>query len=229
MGDRRWLNNPVLTNPDGLLGALLDTLFMSGMTMLLTFVIGLPLGVLLHGTSKHGLFPSAAVNSVIGTIVNIGRSMPFIILMIALIPFTRFVVGTSLGPGAAVVPLTVGAIPYFARLVEINLREVDAGKIEATQMMGASRVQIVRQVLLAESLPGLIGSATTTAVTVISYTAMAGAVGGGGLGDMAIRYGYNRWMPDVMIVTVVLLVLIVQIVQTVGDRLTRAVDHRKRA
>lgn len=229
MGDRSWLNNPVLTNPDGLLKAITDTLFMSGMTMLLTVLLGLPLGMLLYATSKQGLIPNSAVNSVVGTIVNIGRSMPFIILMIALIPFTRAVMGTALGAGAAVVPLSVGAIPYFARLVEINLREVEAGKVEAAQMMGASRLQIMWQVLLAEAKPGIIGSITTAAVTVISYTAMAGAVGGGGLGDMAIRYGYNRFMPDVMIVTVVLLIVIVQVVQMVGDRLARAVDHRKRA
>ncbi|NLT29105.1 MAG: ABC transporter permease [Propionibacterium sp.] len=229
MGDRSWLNNPVLTNPDGLLKAITDTLFMSGMTMLLTVLLGLPLGMLLYATSKQGLIPNSAVNSVVGTIVNIGRSMPFIILMIALIPFTRAVMGTALGAGAAVVPLSVGAIPYFARLVEINLREVEAGKVEAAQMMGASRLQIMWQVLLAEAKPGIIGSITAAAVTVISYTAMAGAVGGGGLGDMAIRYGYNRFMPDVMIVTVVLLIVIVQVVQMVGDRLARAVDHRKRA
>ncbi|WP_058234982.1 methionine ABC transporter permease [Devriesea agamarum] len=224
--DRTWLHNPVLTSASGLPQALWETIYMASVTMVFTVLVGLPLGMLLHATSKGGLVPIRWLSTVLGAVVNIGRSLPFIILMIALIPFTRLLVSQSVGSTAAIVPLTIGAIPFFARLVEINLREVDSGKVEAAAMMGASRSHLMGRVLLPEALPGIIGSVTTTAITVISYTAMAGAVGGGGLGAMAIQYGYNRFMADVMIVTVVLLVVMVQIVQVVGDILARAVDHR---
>lgn len=211
---------------DLLVSATTDTLYMVGIATVATVVFGLPLGVLLVATSPRGLRPHSTVYRVLGAVVNIGRSFPFIILLIALIPFTRWVVGTSLGPTAASVPLAVGAIPFYARLVETSLREVSPGKIEAAQAMGASDGQIVRKVLLAEGVPGLVGGLTVTVVALISYSAMAGAVGGGGLGDVAIRFGYQRFNTQVIVVTVALLVLIVQIVQAVGDVVVRRLDHR---
>ena len=166
------------------------------------------------------------LNRVVGAVVNIGRSLPFLILMISIIPFTRLVVGTSIGWQAAVVPLTVGAIPFYARLVETSLREVSAGKVEAVTMMGASRGELTRKVLLPEARSGLVAGLTTTVIALIGYTAMAGAVGGGGLGAVAMSYGYNRFESDVMIVCVVLLVVIVTIVQVVGDVVARRLDRR---
>jgi D-methionine transport system permease protein len=203
-----------------------ETLIMVGWSTLIAVAGGLPLGVLLVLTDRGGLLRNAPVNKAVGVVVNLGRSLPFLILMIAIIPFTRFVVGTSAGWQAAVVPLTVGAIPFYARLVETSLREVPNGKVEAAQMMGASDPQIVRQVLLAEAAPGLVACLTTTVIALVSYTAMAGAVGGGGLGATAMSYGYNRFQSDVMIAAVVLLVVIVQLVQVTGDLFVRRIDHR---
>ncbi|WEV79260.1 ABC transporter permease [Janibacter cremeus] len=222
--DPRWLDNPVIR--DGILTATWETLAMTGVTSLFTLLLGIPVGVVLHATSPGGIAPSPMMNRVVGAVVNVGRSLPFLVLMIAIIPFTRFVVGTSLGWQAACVPLTIGAIPFYARLVEISLREVAGGKVEAVTMMGASRWEITRKVLLPESLPGLVGGLTTTIIAVIGYTAMAGAVGGGGLGAVAMTYGYSRFETDVMIVCVVLLVVIVTIVQVLGDLLARRLDHR---
>ena len=189
-------------------------------------LIGLPLGVWLFTASKGGLNSNPVVYRVLSFIVDVTRSIPFIILIIALIPFARFVVGSALGWQATVVSLTIGAIPFYARLVENSLREVSEGKIEAALMMGASNGQIIRQVYVPEALPGLIGAATVTSVTLVSYTAMAGAVGGGGLGALAISYGYQRYQADTMIACIIVLVLIVTIIQFIGDRLARAVDHR---
>ncbi|MET8052106.1 methionine ABC transporter permease [Streptosporangium sp. NPDC005286] len=188
---------------------------------LFTVLLGLPLGVALVITDRGGLFFSAVLNRVLGLVVNLGRSLPFIILMIAVIPFTRLIVGTTIGTIAAVVPLTLGAAPFFARLVETALREVGRDKVQAAQAMGAGRATIVGKVLLPEAMPGLIAGLTVTVVALISYSAMAGAIGGGGLGDLAIRYGYQRFETTLMIVTVVVLVAVVQLVQSLGDTVAR--------
>lgn len=227
-----WLDNPVFTTWDSntsLWSNTLITLYMTVGTMLFSTLIGVPLGLLLFETSgaRGGL--ARWVNRVVGFVVNVGRSFPFIILIIALIPVTRFIVGRVTGPNAAMFALAISAIPFLARLIEINLREISAGKVEAVQMMGATRWQIIRQVLLPEALPGIIGSLTTTTIAVIGYTAMAGTVGGKGLGDLAIRNGYQSYDNVVMIATVVVLVVIVIAVQALGSALSRAVDHRAAA
>ncbi|MFF2155438.1 methionine ABC transporter permease [Paenibacillus chitinolyticus] len=196
-----------------------DTMMMLGLSALFTFVIGLPIGVLLYLTSKGSLLENRTFNIVISFIVNVLRSFPFIILMIAAIPLTKLLVGTSIGVKGTIPPLVIAAAPFFARLVETALREVDRGIIEAAQSMGAGRFQIVRRVLLPEALPGLIAGITITTVTLVSYTAMSGMVGGGGLGDLAIRYGYQRFQTEVMIATVIILLILVQILQMIGDRL----------
>ncbi|MBD8021306.1 methionine ABC transporter permease [Brevibacterium gallinarum] len=222
--DRTWLDNPAISSE--LLPALGETLAMTGWATAISIALGLPLGVWLFTTTPHSLAPNRGIHQVVSTIVDIGRSIPFIVLIVAIIPFTRLLVGTALGWKAAVVALTLSAIPFYARLVENALHEVSAGKVEAAQMMGATRSQIIRQVLIPEALPGLIGAATVTAVALVNYTAMAGAVGAGGLGDLAITYGYHRYQGDVMIVCIVLLVLVVGLIQLIGDRLARLVDHR---
>jgi len=196
-----------------------DTLLMLGYSALFTFLVGLPLGVLLFVLSRSNFWVSTWVYRVLSLVVNILRSIPFIILIVALIPFTRSIVGVSMGVKGTIVPLVIAAAPFFARLIETALREVDRGVIEASQAMGASIWQIVRKVLLPESLPGIIAAMTITIVTLVSYTAMSGMVGGGGLGDLAIRYGYYRYQSEVMIVAIVLMVILVQILQMVGDRL----------
>ncbi|EJL47532.1 D-methionine ABC transporter [Brevibacillus agri] len=197
----------------------LDTLTMLGFSTLFTILIGLPLGIILFLTSRGQLLQNKAFYSVASFIVNVLRSVPFIILMILLIPVTKLIVGTSLGVLGAIPPLVIGAAPFFARLVETSLREVDRGVIEAAQSMGASNWQIIWNVLLPESRPGLVAGITITTVALVSYTAMSGVIGGGGLGDLAIRYGYQRFQTDVMIVTVVILLVLVQILQSLGDRL----------
>lgn len=224
MNEGTWLNNPAISSE--LLPALGETLAMTAWSTVIAVLLGLPLGIWLFVTTPRSLAPNRVVHQVVSTIVDIGRSIPFIVLIVAIIPFTRLLVGTALGWKAAVVALVLSAIPFYARLVENALHEVSAGKIEAAQMMGASRRQIISQVLVREALPGLIGAATVTAVALVNYTAMAGAVGGGGLGDLAIAYGYNRYQGDVMLACVVLLVLVVGIIQFTGDRLARLVDHR---
>ena len=196
-----------------------DTLMMLGGSLLFTIVLGLPLGVLLFLCSPRQLFEQKTVYAFLSLAVNILRSLPFIILLIVMIPFTVLITGTSLGVAGAIPPLVVGATPFFARLVETALREVDRGIIEATQAMGASTSQIITSALLPEARPGIFAAITVTAITLVGYTAMAGVVGAGGLGDLAIRFGYQRFQTDVMIVTVVLLLILVQILQTVGDRL----------
>ena len=224
MSDGTWLDNPVIR--EGLMDATVETLYMTGVAALLTVLLGLPLGLVLQVTGPDGLEPRPGLNKALGLVVNVGRSLPFLILMIAIIPFTRFVAGTTLGASAAIVPLTVGAIPFFARLVENAVREVSAGKVEAALMMGSTRSQVVRAVLVPEALPAIVGGITVTVVTLLSYTAMAGAVGGGGLGALAINYGYQRFQGDVMVVTVAVLVILVQLIQLLGDLVVRRVDHR---
>ena len=205
-----------------------DTLVMTLASTLFAYLIGVPLGVLLVITAKDGLKPQRALNTVLGWIVNIGRSIPFIILLVAIIPFTRLVVGTSLGVPGAIVPLTVAAIPFVGRMVEQSLADIDGGLVEAGQSFGANTWQLVTKVYLKESLPSLIRGAAITFITLFGYAAMAGCVGAGGLGDIAIRYGYQRYKVDVMIVSVVLCVILVQVIQSVGDVIARKTDKRTR-
>ncbi|HKM15298.1 MAG TPA: methionine ABC transporter permease [Marinospirillum sp.] len=199
--------------------ATLETLIMLGGSLLFTIILGLPLGIVLFLTSPKQLFEQKGFYSLLSLVTNILRSLPFIILLIVMIPFTVLITGTSLGVAGAIPPLVVGATPFFARLVETALREVDKGIIEATQAMGATTKQIIISALLPEARPGILAATTVTAITLVSYTAMAGVVGAGGLGDLAIRFGYQRFQTDVMVVTVVLLLMLVQVLQMVGDRL----------
>lgn len=211
---------------DLILKATLDTLYMVGISGVISALLGIPLGVLLYVTRPRQVLANPALNGVLGVVTNIGRSIPFIILMVAIIPFTRMLVGTSIGTNAASVPLTIAAIPFIARLVEGALNEVSPGLIEAAQSMGATPWQIITRVLLPEARGGIFTALTVTAVTLISYSAMAGAVGGGGLGDLGIRYGYNRFNPTIMLITVVILVVMVQLFQSLGDYLVRKSDHK---
>lgn len=201
--------------------ACLDTLTMLGGSLVLTVALGLPLGVLLFLTGAGQPWASRWGNGVLALIVNLVRSVPFIILLIVMIPLTVLLVGTSLGVAGAIPPLVIGAAPFFARLVETALREVDRNTVEAVQAMGATTRDLVFRALLPEALPGIIAAITVTAITLISFTAMAGAVGAGGLGDLAIRFGYQRFQTDVMLVTVLLLLALVQLLQIAGDRLVR--------
>lgn len=203
-----------------------ETLEMTIISTVLSTIIGIPLGVILLITSKGHMLENLAINRVLGVVVNALRSIPFIILLVAIIPFTRLVVGTSIGTIAATVPLTVAAIPFLARLVETSLREVDGGIIEAAQSMGATPMQIIRKVLLPESLPMLIDNITVLIVNLIGYSAMAGVVGGGGLGDIAIRYGYQRFNPEIMGITIVILIVLVQLTQSVGEHLSKHYNHK---
>lgn len=205
---------------------LFETLQMVGISGLLATLLGVPLGVLLVVTGPGHILPHRTVNAVVGVISNIVRSTPFIILLVAIIPVTRLIVGTSIGTAAAIVPLTLAAIPFVGRLTEAALREVDSGLIEAAQAMGATPLQIVVKVLLPEALSSVVAGLTITIVSLINYSAMAGAVGGGGLGDIGIRYGYQRFLPEVMITVIVILIILVQAVQTVGDRLARRLNKR---
>jgi D-methionine transport system permease protein len=206
--------------------ATLDTLAMLGGSMVLTIALGLPLGVILFLTGKGQMLENRAANGLLSLLVNVLRSVPFVILLIVMIPLTVALVGTSLGVAGAIPPLVMGAAPFFARLVETALREVDKGVIEASFAMGAKRRQVVLGALLPEALPGLIAAATVTAIALVGYTAMAGVVGAGGLGDLAIRFGYQRFQTDVMIVTVVLMLVLVQVLQMIGDVVVRRVSHK---
>lgn len=201
--------------------ATLDTLTMTGVSLLFTVLLGLPLGVLLFLTSRGQLLEQRGVYAVLSFFVNVLRSLPFIILLIVMIPVTLLIVGTSLGVEGTIPPLVVGTTPFFARLVENVLREVDRGIIEACQAMGAKTYQIVVYALLPEALPGLLAAATVTTIALVSYAAMSGVIGGGGLGDLALRYGYQRFQTDVMLVTVTILVALVQLLQYAGDRLVQ--------
>lgn len=203
-----------------------ETLIMTGFSSLFTLIFGLPLGLLLILTDRNGLLQNLPVNRVVGAVVNAFRSVPFIILLVALIPFTRLIMGTALGTWASIVPLSIAAIPYYARMAEVSLREVDHGLIEAARSMGASRWTIIKEVLIPESMPGLIAGFTVTIVTLIGASAMAGAIGAGGLGDLAIRYGYQRFNYPIMAAVVAVLIVIVCLIQWVGDRLVQKVDKR---
>ena len=225
-GDPTWFDNPALTQK--FVPAILETLMMTGLSTLFAVIIGTLLGLLLVQTGKGGLPPNKGVYQAVSFVVNIVRSLPFIIGIIMLIPVTKAIVGKSTGSLATVVPLVILSAPFFARLVETNLLAVDPGKVEAAQMMGASNRQIRWGVLIREAMPALVQSITTLAITLIGYSAMAGAVGGGGLGQMAINYGYNRWQDDVMISTVVAIIVIVQVIQLIGDFISRRLDHRAR-
>ena len=210
-----------------LLDALWETLIMVGISSVLSALLGIPLGVLLVVSGRGHILEQPRLNRVVGIIVNAARSTPFIILLVAIIPFTRLIVGTSIGTAAAIVPLTIAAIPFVARLAESSLREVDPGLVEAAQAMGASPRQIILKVLVPEAWPGIIAGVTITVVSLISYSAMAGAVGGGGLGDLGIRYGYQRFQPEVMLVVVVVLIVLVQGFQSLGDALARKLNKRQ--
>ena len=203
-----------------------DTLLMTGISTVFAYLIGLPLGVALILTAPHGIRPSRVLNQVLGWIVNVGRSLPFLILMVAILDFTKLLVGTKVGVRGAIVPLVVSAAPFIARMVETSLAEVDAGVVEAAQSMGASTAQIVWKVYLPEALPSLILGASISIITILAYTAIAGAIGAGGLGDLALRYGYNRNVPSMMLVTVVLIIVLVQVIQTVFSRLSTGIDKR---
>ncbi|MEV0328064.1 methionine ABC transporter permease [Micromonospora echinospora] len=205
---------------------LTETAYMVGVATLLSGIGGLLVGVLLVLTDRGNLLAAPAANALLGLVVNVGRSLPFIILLVAIIPFTRAVTGTTIGTTAAIVPLTVSAIPFYARIVETSIREVGHDVVNAARAMGASRWQIIVKVLLREARPGLVAGLTITVVALVGYSAMAGVVGGGGLGDLALRYGYQRFEDDVMIGTVVLLIVLVQAVQMLGDRLARHLSHR---
>ena len=204
----------------------LDTLQMTVISTIMAMIIGIPLGVVLVVTSKGHILENAALNKILGAIVNATRSIPFIILMVAIIPFTRMVVGTSIGTTAACVPLTLAAIPFLARLVETSIKDIQFGVIEAAQSMGASPFQIIRKVLLPEALPTIIDNVTVLIVNLIGYSAMAGVIGGGGLGDIAIRYGYQRFQGDIMLATIIILIIMVQVIQMIGDGLSKAMNKK---
>ncbi len=206
-----------------------ETLYMVVASSGIAFLAGLPLGVVLSVTSPGNILQNRPLNVLLSLLVNVGRSIPFIILMVAIIPFTRMIAGTSIGTNAAIVPLSVAAIPFVARVVESALREIDQGIVEAAQAMGATPMEIIRKVLLPEGLPGIIAGLTLTVINLVGYSAMAGAIGGGGLGDIAIRYGYQRFMLDVMVATVAILVLLVQVVQLAGDRLASITRHDRKS
>ena len=206
--------------------ALGETVYMVVVSMIIATIVGVPLGVLLHTTSKGQILESPAVNRVVGAVVNAVRSIPFIILLVAIIPFTRLLVGTAIGTTAAMVPLVIAAIPFIGRQVETSLKEVPFGLVEAAQSMGATPAQIIWKVLLPESMSSIVAQLTTVIISLVGESAMAGAVGGGGLGDLAIRYGYQRFRPEIMLATVVILIVLVQLVQFVGNTLAKRLDKR---
>lgn len=210
-----------------ILNGILETLYMTVVSTLFGYIFGLPLGVLLCISDKDGLKPHPVLYKILDFIANIVRSVPFLILLILLIPFTRFLLGKSYGSTATIVPLTVAAIPFIARMVESSLKEVDNGVVEAARAMGAGTMRIILRVLLVEARTSLITGVTIAIGTILGYSAMAGAVGGGGLGDIAVRYGYYRYQTDIMIVTVILLIVIVQIFQSVGMLIANRLDRRK--
>lgn len=211
---------------DLLITSLLDTLLMVGVASAIAVLVGIPLGVILTVTARGNMLENQAVNHALGAVINATRSVPFVILMVAIIPFTRLVAQTSIGTTAAIVPLSVAAIPFMARIAENAMREVDPGLITAARAMGASPMQIIMKVLLPEALPGLIAATIVTVVSLIGYSAMAGAIGGGGLGDLAIRYGYQRFQSDVMAAVVIVLIVLGQLIQSLGDRYVRRISHR---
>ncbi|MBQ6297833.1 MAG: ABC transporter permease [Selenomonadaceae bacterium] len=206
--------------------ALGETIYMVVVSMAIASAIGVPLGVLLHTTAKGQILENIFINQTVGSVVNAVRSIPFIILMVAIIPLTRFIVGSAIGTTAAIVPLVIASIPFIGRQVETSLKEVPSGLIEAAQAMGATPFQIISKVLLPEAMPGIVSQLTTVIIALVGESAMAGAIGGGGLGDLAIRYGYQRFRPEVMLATVVVLIILVQLVQFVGNTLAKKLDKR---
>ena len=206
--------------------ALGETIYMVAISMLIASAIGIPLGMLLHVTAKGEFLDAPMVNRSIGAVVNAVRSIPFIILMVAIIPLTRLIVGSAIGTTAAMVPLVIASVPFIGRQVETSLREVPRGLVEAALSMGATPMQIITRVLLPESMPGIVSQLTTVIIALVGESAMAGAIGGGGLGDLAIRYGYQRFRPDIMIATVVILIVLVQLVQFLGNTLAARLDKR---
>lgn len=220
-----WISPAIV---DLIVGSTLETLYMVAVAALIGTLAGLPLGIFLATSGKGELFEAVAVNRVLGLVVNATRSTPFIILVVAIIPLTRLIAGTSIGTTAAIVPLSLAATPFIARIVEAAIREVDQGLVEASLAMGATPLQVVRKVLIPEALPGLVLGVTLAIVSLLSNSAMVGAVGGGGLGDLGIRYGYQRFMPEVMLLVVIVLIILVQAVQSLGESLARRVNRRVR-
>ena len=216
--------SPVITNL--LFKSRAETLYMLSVSAIIAAIIGIPLGILLVVTEKNGILVCPVLNKPLAFAINMVRSIPFIILMVAIIPFTRMVAGTSIGTTAAIVPLTIAAIPYTARMVETSIREIPFGLIEAAESMGASPYQIIKKVLIPEALPSIIENMTVVIVSLIGSSAMAGTIGGGGLGDLAIRYGYQRFQADVMIATIIVLIIIVQLIQFIGSTWSRKTDKR---
>jgi len=217
-------------SPDilGLLNdAFWETMYMVVMSTVLATMVGLPLGVILTVTRPNHILPNSVINSTLGAVVNATRSTPFIILMVAIIPLTRLLVGTSIGTTASIVPLTISAAPFIARVIESSLLEIDSGVIEAAQAMGASPMQIIMKVLLPEAMHSIVLGITLAVISLIGYSAMAGALGGGGLGDLAIRYGYQRFRLDIMIITVVVLIVMVQVMQSIGDYFSKKLNKTK--
>ena len=206
--------------------ALGETVYMVVVSMIISSILGIPLGVLLHTTSKGQILECLPINRVVGAIVNAIRSIPFIILMVAIIPLPRLIVGSAIGTTAAMVPLVLASVPFIGRQVETSLREIPYGIVEAAQSMGATPLQIIRKVFLPEAMPNIVAQLTTVIISLIGESAMAGAIGGGGLGDLAIRYGYQRFRPDIMIATVIVLIIMVQIVQFAGNKLAKHLDKR---
>ncbi len=206
--------------------ALGETIYMVVVSMAIASAIGVPLGVLLHTTAKGQILENIFINQTIGSVVNAVRSIPFIILMVAIIPLTRFIVGSAIGTTAAIVPLVIASIPFIGRQVETSLKEVPSGLVEAALAMGATPFQIISKVLLPEAMPGIVSQLTTVIIALVGESAMAGAIGGGGLGDLAIRYGYQRFRPEVMLATVVVLIVLVQLVQFIGNSLAKKLDKR---
>ncbi len=204
----------------------MDTLYMTFTATFVAYIFGLPIGILAEITRKNGIYPILPLNKILDAIINLGRSIPFIILLVAVMPVTRAVVGTTLGPKAATVPLIIGSVPFVARLVENSLRELDSGVIEAARAMGANVKEIIFKVMIPETLPSLILGMSLATITLVGYTAMAGTIGAGGLGDIAIRYGYYRYQTDVMIITIILLVIFVQGIQSFGQFISKAIDKR---
>lgn len=222
--DATWFANPAIHKD--LLPAFVQTMQMVGISSVVTVLLGLPLGVALFVTQPGAMAQNRVLGGLLSAVVNLTRSIPYAILMVALIPFTKWIVGTSLGPLAASVSLSIASIPFFARLVETALRDVHPGKLDAAHAMGSTRLQSIVKVLILEALPALVSSVTTTVVGIVGYSAMAGLIGGGGLGRLAYNYGYQRFQPDVMLITVAVLIVIVQAIQMLGDLIARAVDHR---
>jgi len=205
---------------------LVETLYMIGVSMIFSVIIGLVLGTVLVVTSENHIMPSKIINSILSNVINITRSFPFIILLIVLFPLTKLIVGTKIGTTAAIVPLSFAATPFFARMVETALRDIPWGIIEAALAMGSTPMQIIIKVMIPEAMPSIIQAVTTTTIGVLGYSAMAGSIGGGGLGDLAIVYGYQRWRTDIMVITVIVLIVLVVIIQLIGDFISRKIDKR---